>query len=85
MAAQAVGVAAKIGMGLAGRKKKKQALKNAQGAYDMQRQQFENMDTSNLYDNMENVYDNECVNGKWFNLVAHQEVAHDSQVYQEQN
>ena len=62
MAAQAVGVAAKIGMGLAGRKKKKQALKNAQGAYDMQRQQFENMDTSNLYDNMENVYEDATVN-----------------------
>jgi hypothetical protein len=62
MAAQAVGVAAKIGMGLAGRKKKKAQLKNAQGAYDMQRQQFENMDTSNLYDNMENVYEDATVN-----------------------
>lgn len=62
MAAQAVGIAAKIGMGLAGRKKKKQALKNAQGAYDMQRQQFENMDTSNLYNNMENVYEDATVN-----------------------
>tara|TARA_R100001463_G_scaffold37221_2_gene80003 strand:+ start:587 stop:1234 length:648 start_codon:yes stop_codon:yes gene_type:complete len=62
MIAQAVGVAAKIGMGLAGRKKKKAKLKNAQGAYDMQRQQFENMDTSNLYDNMENVYEDATVN-----------------------
>tara|TARA_B100000902_G_scaffold399883_1_gene473314 strand:- start:10805 stop:11452 length:648 start_codon:yes stop_codon:yes gene_type:complete len=62
MIAQAVGVAAKIGMGLAGRKKKKAQLKNAQGAYDMQRQQFENMDTSNLYDNMENVYEDATVN-----------------------
>jgi len=62
MIAQAVGVAAKIGMGLAGRKKKKAQLKNAQGAYDMQRQQFENMDTSNLYNNMENVYEDATVN-----------------------
>ena len=62
MAAQAVGIAAKIGMGLAGRKKKKAQLKNAQGAYDMQRQQFENMDTSNLYNNMENVYEDATVN-----------------------
>jgi len=61
-AAQAIGIAAKIGMGLAGRKKKKAQLKNAQGAYDMQRQQFENMDTSNLYNNMENVYEDATVN-----------------------
>ena len=62
MAAQAIGAAAKIGIGLAGRKKKKQALAKAQGQYDMQRQRFENMDTSNLYDNMENVYEDATVN-----------------------
>tara|TARA_R100000900_G_scaffold127968_1_gene103636 strand:- start:8582 stop:9235 length:654 start_codon:yes stop_codon:yes gene_type:complete len=60
-AAQAVGIAAKIGMGLAGRKKKKAQLKNAQGAYDMQRQQFENMDTSNLYMDKENVFEDATV------------------------
>ena len=62
MAAQAIGAAAKIGMGLAGRKKKKNALKQAQASYDMQRQQYENMDTSNLYQNMENVYEDQTVN-----------------------
>ena len=62
MAAQAIGAAAKIGMGLAGRKKKKNALKQAQASYDMQRQQYENMDTSNLYQNMENMYEDQTVN-----------------------
>ena len=62
MAAQAVGAAAKIGIGLAGRKKKKDALKKAQGAYDMQRHAFENMDTSNLYMDQENVYEDMTVN-----------------------
>ena len=61
-AAQAIGAAAKIGMGLAGRKKKKNALKQAQASYDMQRQQYENMDTSNLYQNMENMYEDQTVN-----------------------
>ena len=61
-AAQAIGAAAKIGMGLAGRKRKKNALKQAQASYDMQRQQYENMDTSNLYQNMENVYEDQTVN-----------------------
>lgn len=62
MAAQALGAAAKIGIGLAGRKKKKDALKKAQGQYDMQRQAFENMDTSNLYMDQENVYEDMTVN-----------------------
>ena len=62
MAAQAIGAAAKIGIGLAGRKKKKDALKKAQGQYDMQRQAFENMDTSNLYMDQENVYEDMTVN-----------------------
>ena len=61
-AAQAIGAAAKIGMGLAGRKRKKNALKQAQASYDMQRQQYENMDTSNLYQNMENMYEDQTVN-----------------------
>tara|TARA_Y100001937_G_scaffold50385_2_gene70063 strand:- start:7552 stop:8199 length:648 start_codon:yes stop_codon:yes gene_type:complete len=61
-AAQALGAVAKIGIGLAGRKKKKDALKKAQGAYDMQRQAFENMDTSNLYMDQENVYEDMTVN-----------------------
>ena len=61
MAAQAVGAAAKIGIGLAGRKKKKDKLKKAQGAYDMQRQAFENMDTSNLYMDQENIYEDQTV------------------------
>jgi len=61
-AAQALGAVAKIGIGLAGRKKKKDALKKAQGAYDMQRQAFENMDTSNLYMDQENVYEDATVN-----------------------
>jgi hypothetical protein len=61
-AAQALGAAAKIGIGLAGRKKKKDALRKAQGAYDMQRHAFENMDTSNLYMDQENVYEDMTVN-----------------------
>ena len=60
-AAQALGAVAKIGIGLAGRKKKKDQLKKAQGAYDMQRQAFENMDTSNLYMDQENVYEDQTV------------------------
>ena len=49
--------AVQAGIGLIGGKKRKRALARAQGAYDMQKQRFENMDTSNPYANMENVYE----------------------------
>ena len=50
------------GIGLVGRGKRKRALKRAQGAYDMQMQRFENIDTSNPYANMENMYEDMTVN-----------------------
>jgi hypothetical protein len=45
-----------------GRGKRKRELQRAEGAYDMQVQRFENIDTSNPYANQENVYDDATVN-----------------------
>jgi hypothetical protein len=56
-----IGNLVQAGIGLVGRGKRKRALKKAEGAYDMQVQQFENMDTSNQYANMENVYEDRTV------------------------
>ncbi len=50
------------GIGLVGRGRRKRELKRAEGAYDMQMQQFENMDTSNQYANQENMYEDATVN-----------------------
>jgi hypothetical protein len=50
------------GIGLVGRGKRKRELQRAEGAYDMQVQRFENIDTSNPYANQENVYDDATVN-----------------------
>ena len=47
-----IGNLVQAGIGLVGRGKRKRALKRAQGAYDMQMQRFENIDTSNPYEDM---------------------------------
>jgi hypothetical protein len=57
-----IGNLVQAGIGLVGRGKRKRELKRAQGAYDMSMQRFENMDTSNPYANMENVYEDATVN-----------------------
>jgi len=56
-----IGNVIQAGIGLVGRGKRKRALKRAQGAYDMQMQRFENIDTSNPYADMENVYEDATV------------------------
>ena len=56
-----IGNLVQAGIGLVGRGKRKRALKRAQGAYDMQMQRFENIDTSNPYANMENMYEDMTV------------------------
>lgn len=50
------------GIGLVGRGKRKRELKRAEGAYDMQMQQYEATDTSNPYANQQNVYEDATVN-----------------------
>ncbi len=56
-----IGNLIQAGIGLVGRGKRKRALKRAEGAYDMQMQRFENIDTSNPYADMENVYEDKTV------------------------
>ena len=56
-----IGNLVQAGIGLVGRGKRKRALKRAEGAYDMQMQRFENIDTSNPYANMENMYEDMTV------------------------
>lgn len=61
MAAGALPGLVKFAGGLIGNRKRKNELKRAQGAYDMQRQRYENLDTSNPYANMENMYEDATV------------------------
>lgn len=65
---------AKTAIGLIGGGKRKRALARAQGAYDMQKQRFENMDTSNPYATMENVYEDATVNTQQADMVKQQQM-----------
>ena len=60
--AMMIGGAVKAGIGLIGGGKRKRELERAQRGYDMQKQRYENMDTSNPYQNMENVMEDATIN-----------------------
>ena len=51
-----------IASGIVGSRKRKREEKKAQAEYNRYKQQYENMDTSNPYANMENVYEDATVN-----------------------
>jgi hypothetical protein len=51
-----------IAGGLIGGGKRKREQREAQAAFDRRQQQFENLDTSNLYTNLDNVYEDLTVN-----------------------
>ena len=77
-AAALIGPAVKLGMGLIGGKKRKRALARAQGQYDMQKQRYENMDTSNLYANQENVYEDQTVDQQSAEFLKSQQLQQQS-------
>lgn len=52
----------------------------AQGAYDMQKQRFENMDTSNPYANMENVYEDATINTQEADMIKQQQMQQQANV-----
>ena len=72
--------AVQTGIGLIGNKKRKRALARAQGAYDMQKQRFENMDTSNPYANMENVYEDATINTQEADMIKQQQMQQQANV-----
>ena len=76
--AQLIAGAVQTGIGLIGNKKRKRALARAQGAYDMQKQRFENMDTSNPYANMENVYEDATINTQEADMIKQQQMQQQS-------
>ena len=69
-----VGGAVKAGIGLIGSGKRKAELARAQRGYDMQKQRYENMDTSNAYANMENVMEDATVNTQEADMVKQQQM-----------
>ena len=77
-AAAFIGPAVKLGMGLIGGRKRRRALARAQGAYDMQKQRYENMDTSNLYANQENVYEDQTVDQQSAEFLKSQQLQQQS-------
>jgi len=79
-AAALIGPAVQMGMGLIGRGKAKRALKRAQGQYDMRRKQYENMDTSNLYANQENVFEDQTVDQQTSEFVKAQQMQQQANV-----
>ena len=79
-AAALIGPAVQLGMGLAGRKKAKRELKRAQGQYDMRRKQYENMDTSNMYADQENVFEDQTVDQQTSEFVKSQQMQQQANV-----
>lgn len=69
-----VGGAVKAGIGLIGSGQRKRELERAQRGYDMQKQRYENMDTSNAYANMENVMEDATVNTQEADMVKQQQM-----------
>lgn len=69
-----VGGAVKAGIGLIGSGKRQRELRRAQSAYDMQKQRYENMDTSNAYQNMENVMEDATINTQQADMVKQQQM-----------
>ena len=76
--AQLIAGAVQTGIGLIGGRKRKKALAKAQGAYDMQKQRFENMDTSNPYANMENIYEDATINTQQADMIKQQQMQQQS-------
>jgi len=66
--------AVKAGIGLIGGGKRKRELERAQRGYDMQKQRYENMDTSNPYQNMENVMEDATINTQQADMVKQQQM-----------
>jgi len=69
-----IGGAVKAGIGLIGGGKRQRELRRAQSAYDMQKQRYENMDTSNPYQNMENVMEDATINTQQADMVKQQQM-----------
>ena len=68
-----VGGAANIASGIIGSGKRKREQKAAQQDYDMYKRELENIDTTNLYKNLENVYEDLTVNQQEAQFVAQQQ------------
>lgn len=65
--------AANIASGIIGSGKRKREQRAAQQEFNMYKQQLENIDTSNLYNNLENVYEDLTVNQREAEFVASQQ------------
>jgi hypothetical protein len=64
---------ANIASGIIGSKKRKREQRAAQREFNMYKSQLANIDTSNLYKNIENVYDDLTVNTQEAEFVAEQQ------------
>ena len=62
-----------IAGGIIGSRKRKREQRAAQKEFNTRKAQYEMMDTSNLYKNMQNVYEDLTVNQKEANFVAQQQ------------
>ena len=62
-----------IASGIIGSKKRKNEEKAAQAQYDRKMKEYENMDTSNPYADMENVYEDATVNQQESQMIAQQQ------------
>ena len=62
-----------IAGGIIGSKKRKAEQRSAQANYDMKLQRMEGMDTSNPYENQENVYEDLTVNTQEADMLAQQQ------------
>ena len=59
-----------IASGIIGSGKRKREMKDAQAGYDRQMDDFRNLDTSNLYEDMENTYEDATVNTQTAEFVS---------------
>jgi len=62
-----------IASGIIGSKKRKREEAKAQQGYNRLKHQYENMDTSNPYANMENMYEDATVNTQEADMIAQQQ------------
>lgn len=63
-----------IASGIIGSKKRKNEERKAQAQYNRYKQQYENMDTSNPYANMENVYEDATINTQAADMTKQQQM-----------
>lgn len=68
----AQGVTGIVG-GLIGGGKRRREQRDAQAQFDRRQAEFENLDTSNVYSNMENVYEDLTVNQQQADFIAQQQ------------